>query len=161
MRRRCLIDTHDDFPTEQAGKDRPRRGRRSTSASRRRWRTPIWRGSKRRRGRGVLRGLRRRRTYGLGPRAYERGLEVIGRIHHTRRSLSQRFRSSDHRRADRGRAQAGQDRGADRHRRRPRHRGQSGQAARVLQARCPLHDVDAHQHQQLGGFLRRHQRRLR
>ena len=36
-----LIDTHNDFPTEQAGQDRPFTGPSSTSEPPRRWPTPI------------------------------------------------------------------------------------------------------------------------
>ena len=36
------------------------------------------------------------------------------------------------------------------------HRGQPAAAARLLRAGHPLHDADAHQHQQLGRFIGRH-----
>ena len=53
----------------------------------------------------------------------------------------------------------GQDRGADGDRGRARDRGQPAPAARLLRAGDSLHDADACQHQQLGGFIGRHRRR--
>ena len=39
-----LIDTHNDFPTEQAGQDRPHRSSDRHRSAIARWRIPIWRG---------------------------------------------------------------------------------------------------------------------
>ena len=110
---------------------------------------------RRRRGRAVLRGvrgveLRERQPFGQPDAADDRH----GAARH-RGAISERFRAGGHGRRYRAHPQAGQDRRADGDRGRPCHRGQSAPAARLLRSRHPLHDADAHQYQQLGGFVGR------
>ncbi len=76
-----LIDTHDDFPTEQAGNDRPEGSAIDIGVPSPKAHTDLAR--LREGGVGaVFFAAYVAANYGLGPRAYERGLEVIGTIHH-------------------------------------------------------------------------------
>ena len=76
-----LIDTHDDFPTEQAGNDRPEGSAIDIGVPSPKAHTDLAR--LREGGVGaVFFAAYVAASYGLGPRAYERGLEVIGTIHH-------------------------------------------------------------------------------
>ena len=75
-----LIDTHDDFPTEQAGNDRPAGSVIDIGVPSPKAHTDLAR--LRQGGVGaVFFAAYVAASYGLGPRAYERGLEVIGTIH--------------------------------------------------------------------------------
>jgi membrane dipeptidase len=75
-----LIDTHDDFPTEQAGNDRPAGSVIDIGVPSPMAHTDLAR--LRQGGVGaVFFAAYVAASYGLGPRAYERGLEVITTIH--------------------------------------------------------------------------------
>src|SRR5690242_3908882 len=76
-----LIDTHDDFPTEQAGNDRPAGAAIDIGVPSPMAHTDLARLREGGVG-GVFFAAYVAASYGLGPRAYERGLEVIGTIHH-------------------------------------------------------------------------------
>ena len=76
-----LIDTHDDFPTEQGGNDRPAGTAIDIGVSSPKAHTDLARLREGGVG-GVFFAAYVAASYGLGPRAYERGLEVIGTIHH-------------------------------------------------------------------------------
>src|SRR5580693_2275426 len=76
-----LIDTHDDFPTEQAGNDRPAGSAIDIGVPSPKAHTDLARLREGGVG-GVFFAAYVAASYGLGPRAYERGLEVIGTIHH-------------------------------------------------------------------------------
>jgi membrane dipeptidase len=76
-----LIDTHDDFPTEQAGNDRPSGSAIDIGVASPMAHTDLARLRQGGVG-GVFFAAYVAASYGLGPRAYERGLEVIGTIHH-------------------------------------------------------------------------------
>jgi len=75
-----LIDTHDDFPTEQGGNDRPSGTAIDIGVSSLKAHTDLARLREGGVG-GVFFAAYVAASYGLGPRAYERGLEVIGTIH--------------------------------------------------------------------------------
>ena len=76
-----LIDTHDDFPTEQGGNDRPAGSAIDIGAASPKAHTDLARLREGGVG-GVFFAAYVAASYGLGPRAYERGIEVIGTIHH-------------------------------------------------------------------------------
>src|SRR5258706_4072463 len=76
-----LIDTHDDFPTEQGGNDRPEGSAIDIGVASPKAHTDLARLHEGGVG-GVFFAAYVAASYGLGPRAYERGLEVIGIIHH-------------------------------------------------------------------------------
>jgi membrane dipeptidase len=76
-----LIDTHDDFPTEQGGNDRPAGSAIDIGVPSPKAHTDLARLREGGVG-GVFFAAYVAASYGLGPRAYERGLEVIETIHH-------------------------------------------------------------------------------
>ena len=98
-------------------------------------------------------------SYGLGPRAYERAQQVIDIIRH---DIVERYPNDFVLATTAAQIEAAHKQGKiaaligieGGH----AIRGQPGQAARILRPRRALHDADAHQHQQLGGFVGRRQR---